>query len=74
MDKAYTAYRKVMDKSIDFINHYFPPMSEAEKTKYWDVLSPRFQRFYNFAIEASPPIQQFFRICMIIRWLPKRCC
>lgn len=53
MDKAYASYRKVMDKSIDFINHYFPPMSEAEKTKYWDVLSPRFQRFYNFAIEAS---------------------
>jgi len=53
MDKAYMTYRKVMDKSIDFINHYFPPMSEAEKTKYWDVLSPRFQRFYNFAIEAS---------------------
>jgi CHAT domain-containing protein len=51
--KAYTTYRKVMDKSIDFINLYFPPMSEAEKTKYWDVLSPRFQRFYNFAIDAS---------------------
>jgi CHAT domain-containing protein/Flp pilus assembly protein TadD len=53
LDKAYTTYRQVMDKSLDFINHYFPPMSEAEKTKYWDVLSPRFQRFYNFAVEAS---------------------
>ena len=29
-------------------------MSDAEKTKYWDLLSPRFQRFYNFALEASP--------------------
>jgi hypothetical protein len=28
-------------------------MSESEKTKYWDLLSPRFQRFYNFAVEAS---------------------
>ncbi len=28
-------------------------MSEAEKSKYWDVLSPRFQRFNNFALEAS---------------------
>lgn len=52
-DKAYMAYRKVMDKSIDFINNYFPPMSEAEKTKYWDVLSPRFQRFYNFALASN---------------------
>ncbi|MBL7856637.1 MAG: CHAT domain-containing protein [Cyclobacteriaceae bacterium] len=52
-DKAFMMYRDVMDKSLDFINKYFPPMSEAEKTKYWDVLSPRFQRFYNFAVEAS---------------------
>jgi CHAT domain-containing protein len=52
-DHAYMLYREVMDNSLDFINRYFPPMSEAEKTKYWDVLSPRFQRFYNFALEAS---------------------
>jgi len=52
-DKSFMMYRDVMDKSLDFINKYFPPMSEAEKTKYWDVLSPRFQRFYNFAVEAS---------------------
>lgn len=52
-DKAYTLYQELMGKSLEFINTYFPPMSEAEKTKYWEVLSPRFQRFYNFAIEAS---------------------
>ena len=48
--QSYTLYHEVMEKSLDFINRYFPPMSEAEKTKYWDLLSPRFQRFYNFAI------------------------
>ncbi|MEK7224604.1 MAG: tetratricopeptide repeat protein, partial [Bacteroidota bacterium] len=52
-DNAYTLYHKVMEKSLDFINLYFPPMSESEKTKYWDLLSPRFQRFYNFALEAA---------------------
>lgn len=52
-DKAYALYKDVMQKSLEFINTYFPPMSEAEKTKYWDVLSPRFQRFYNFAAETS---------------------
>lgn len=52
-DKAYSLYHDVMEKSLDFINRYFPPMSEAEKTKYWDLLSPRFQRFYNFALEAG---------------------
>jgi CHAT domain-containing protein len=52
-DKAYGHYKIVMDKTIDFINKYFPPMSEAEKTKYWDVTFPRFQRYYNFAIDAG---------------------
>jgi CHAT domain-containing protein len=52
-DKAYEQYKPVMDKTIDFINKYFPPMSEAEKTKYWDITFPRFQRFYNFAVAAA---------------------
>lgn len=46
-------FSKAMTQSLDFVNRYFPPMSEAEKTRYWDVLSPRFQRYYNYAIEAS---------------------
>ncbi len=53
MTGAAALYRELMEKSLDFINRYFPPMSEKEKTKYWDLLSPRFERFYNFAIEAS---------------------
>jgi CHAT domain-containing protein len=52
-DKAYGHYKIVMDKTIEFINKYFPPMSEAEKTKYWDTTFPRFQRYYNFAIDAN---------------------
>jgi tetratricopeptide (TPR) repeat protein len=51
--KADASYTIAMDKSLDFINRYFPPMSEAEKTKYWDVLQPRFQRYYNYCLEAS---------------------
>lgn len=56
--KAYPLYRELMEKSLGFINTYFPPMSEAEKTKYWDLLSPRFQRFYNFAIENRAAIPE----------------
>lgn len=63
-DQAYMTYREVMDKTIDFINRYFPPMSEAEKTNFWDVTAPRFQRFFSFAIEASSELkhvsQDFF--------------
>ncbi len=53
LTKAASNFQIAMDKSIDFINRYFPPMSEAEKTKYWDVLQPRFQRFYNFCLDAN---------------------
>jgi CHAT domain-containing protein len=62
MEKAEASYKIAMEKSIDFINRYFPPMSEAEKTKYWDVLQPRFQRYYNYCLEASstyPSVIQF---------------
>ena len=51
--KGEAGFKLAMDKSLDFINRYFPPMSEAEKTKYWDILQPRFQRYYNFCLEAS---------------------
>jgi CHAT domain-containing protein/Tfp pilus assembly protein PilF len=50
--KANTFLLSAMGKSMDFITQYFPPMSEAEKTKYWDVLQPRFQRFYNYCLDA----------------------
>lgn len=50
---AYQPLKEAVDKSLDFVSNYFPPMSEAEKTKYWDILHPRFQRFYNYAVEAS---------------------
>lgn len=52
LSSAWQLYRVVMEKSLDFIDKYFPPMSEAEKTKYWDILSPRFQRFFNFALDG----------------------
>lgn len=41
-------YDTVLQKTAGFINTYFPPMSEAEKTHYWNILSPRFQRYYSF--------------------------
>ena len=53
MDEANELYNKLMVRSLDFIERYFPPMSESEKTKYWDLLSPRFERFYNFALQRS---------------------
>ncbi len=52
LTKANTFLQSAMSKSMDFISQYFPPLSEAEKTKYWDLLQPRFQRFYNYCLDA----------------------
>ncbi|HSU29207.1 MAG TPA: CHAT domain-containing tetratricopeptide repeat protein [Chitinophagaceae bacterium] len=51
--KASPLYTAVMNKTIDFVNTYFVAMSEAEKARYWDILSPRFLRAFNFLVEAS---------------------
>jgi CHAT domain-containing protein len=53
LSKADAPLTEAMNKSLNFINDYFPPMSEAEKAKYWDILQPRFLRYYNYALEAS---------------------
>ncbi len=53
LTKAYPFFNEAMTKSLKFVNQYFPPMSEAEKAKYWDVLLPRFQRFYGYALQAN---------------------
>lgn len=52
-EKAAANYSSAMSKSLDFINQYFPPMSEVEKTRYWEVLQPRFQRYYNYCLDAA---------------------
>ena len=51
-EKAYNYYHEVMEKTLIFINRYFPPMSEAEKSKYLAHSLLRFQRFYNFVLDA----------------------
>ncbi|MFM8913204.1 MAG: CHAT domain-containing protein, partial [Flammeovirgaceae bacterium] len=52
-EKANPLFQASLAKSLDFINRYFPPMSEAEKTKYWDVLQPRFQKYFNYCLDAA---------------------
>lgn len=60
-------YSAAIEKSLDFINNYFAPMSDAEKSRYWDFLSPRFQRYFNFAIEASVDDKQITEGMLIYR-------
>jgi len=56
-DKNYSTaaalYRNVMKEYLHQIQTYFPPMSESEKTKFWEKIHPKFIRFYAFAAEAK---------------------
>ncbi len=49
--EAAKLFREVLARNNEFIRAYFPPMSEAEKEKYWDKLRPTYLRFYSFATD-----------------------
>lgn len=52
-------YKQVMDEYIYQINTYFPPMSEMEKSAFWNKIQPKFLRYYSFvseAIEKNPEL------------------
>ncbi len=51
--EAKSNFDEVMSYSMSFINEFFPPMSEVEKTKYWEKMKNRFFTFYNFALANS---------------------
>ena len=55
---AYVNLRAAADLNLKFIQDYFRPMSEAEKTRYWETLQPTFQRFYAFAIDYASQDKQ----------------
>ncbi|TAH25491.1 MAG: CHAT domain-containing protein [Cytophagales bacterium] len=40
------------EKTIKEIDLYFTPLSEIEKTKFWDKIKPRIHRFNSFAIHV----------------------
>jgi len=46
-------YTLVMDATMKYIDTYFAPMSESEKAKFWDKISPRLQRFNSFVVDGS---------------------
>ena len=60
-------YSGVMEYSMSFINEFFPPMSEAEKTKYWEKLKPRYLAFYNFAFDQATSNPQLLALALNYR-------
>ncbi len=51
--EAADIYETVLGNTMDFVENYFPPMSETEKTRYWDKLAPRFQRYYSLVLDLA---------------------
>ena len=45
--------RSVANKSLEHVQLYFAPMSEAEKEKFWAKIRTRFQHFNAFAASKS---------------------
>ncbi|MFQ3577232.1 MAG: tetratricopeptide repeat protein, partial [Cytophagales bacterium] len=46
-------YALSIDKTLDFINTFFPSMSESEKNKLWSRFFPRINRYYSFAVKTN---------------------
>ncbi len=54
LKKATAGFREVLKKNMDIVQNNFPALSEYEKTKFWDLVSPKFQIFYSLVIQAYP--------------------
>ncbi len=50
---AAETYKKVMDEYLYQVRIYFPPMSEYDKTRFWENIYPKFIRFNSFVIDAE---------------------
>ncbi len=53
---ASETYRNVMNEYLYEIKTYFPPMSEYDKTRFWENIYPKFTRFNSFVIDAQSSI------------------
>ncbi len=53
---AFTRYRTVLDEYIAQIDRYFPALSEYGQASFWHTIAPRFERFFNFAMEAGEKV------------------
>ncbi len=51
-EKATTYFEESLDASMEYVQEFFPAMSEAEKTGFWDKVQPRFFRYFAFVSEA----------------------
>jgi CHAT domain-containing protein len=51
--QATTHYRNALKKYLMQVANQFPAMSEHEKTVFWNLIQPKFERFYSYVLQAS---------------------
>jgi CHAT domain-containing protein len=51
--KSTELYKKVMNEYLYQVNTYFPSMSEYDKTRFWENIYPKFNRFNSFVVDAQ---------------------
>jgi CHAT domain-containing protein/Flp pilus assembly protein TadD len=52
LKNAVEEFRTVLKQEMELVRTNFPAMSEYEKTKFWDLISPKFQIFYSLICQA----------------------
>ncbi len=55
IDGATTDFNTALENNINYIQEYFPAMSEVEKSKYWQTLQADFQTYYAFVADQNKP-------------------
>ncbi len=51
MDKALQVCEFTSEKNLDFVQRFFPSMSDREKTKSWALIRPSFEFYYTLAFK-----------------------
>jgi CHAT domain-containing protein/Tfp pilus assembly protein PilF len=54
--KADDYFTNALDKSLEFVGQYFAPMSDTEKSMYWQTLQPRFEEYYAFTASNNEAV------------------
>jgi len=52
-EEANDYFKASLDQSLEFVENFFPAMSESEKSSYWSHMQPRFFRYFSFGSQAS---------------------
>jgi CHAT domain-containing protein len=51
-------YVDILNKNIALIHEYFAPLSEAEKSRFWDKMAPQFNHYASFVAQYGKEVPE----------------